>query len=57
MGYALRVRKYPREQAMQPPQMLAGVATTAIWRGLFPVSRRVRGILSPFGEVRMYSLG
>ena len=38
----------------KPRQIPAGGVTTAIERGLFPVSRSARGILSPFGRVRMY---
>ena len=41
----------------KPRQIPAGGVTTAIERGLFPVSRSVRGILSPWGEVRMYIRG
>ena len=41
----------------KPRQIPAGGVTTAIWRGLSRVSRSVRGILTPFAQVRMYSVG
>ena len=52
----LRILRVARETRSKPRSLRAGVTPARTASVYFLVSRATRKILSPFGEVRMYSL-